>query len=78
MKNEHGRWKESVAVLDEKIIKLSGDVFIASAGVSYYGPFTGVYRDRLVDKWIQYCEELEIPASERFAMSEVLGDPMEI
>jgi dynein heavy chain len=78
LKNEHGRWKESVAVLDEKIIQASGDVFIASAGISYYGPFTGVYRDRLVEQWISKCGDLEIPASDNFSMADVMGDPMEI
>lgn len=78
LKNEHERWKESVANLDDRITRLSGDVFIATAAISYYGPFTGTFRDRLVNEWIEKCAELEIPRSETFDMSEVMGDPMEI
>lgn len=78
LKNEHGRWKESVAMLDDKITRLSGDIFIATAAISYYGPFTGNFRESLVNQWIEKCTELEIPASDHFDMSDVMGDPMEI
>jgi dynein heavy chain len=53
-------------------------VFIAAACASYYGPFTGVFREKLVAKWMEKIKEAEIPVSERFNMSEVMGDPMEI
>ena len=55
-----------------------GDVFIAAACVSYYGPFTGVFREKLANKWLEQCKALEIPVSDRFVMAEVMGDPMEI
>ena len=55
-----------------------GDVFVAAACISYYGPFTGVFRDKLVAKWVDQCKELGIPVSERYDMTEVMGDPMEI
>ena len=32
--------------------KLVGDVFLAAAQISYMGPFTGAYRDQLVDRWL--------------------------
>jgi dynein heavy chain len=38
------RWKETVEILAEDMKLLLGNVFIAGASVSYYGPFTGVYR----------------------------------
>ncbi len=50
--SEHERWKESVAILDAKIHQLVGDVFVAAACISYYGPFTGVFREKLVTKWV--------------------------
>jgi dynein heavy chain len=46
--SEHDRWKENVESLDARIIQLVGDVFIAAACASYYGPFTGVFREKLV------------------------------
>ena len=55
LENEHKRWQESVKELDEKILQLVGDIFVSAACVSYYGPFTGVFRDKLVNKWVDAC-----------------------
>ena len=46
--DEGDRWKESVEVYWEEIVKLIGDVFIAAASISYIGPFTGIYRNYLI------------------------------
>ena len=45
--SEHERWKENVGILDSRIKQLIGDVFVAAACVSYYGPFTGIFRQKL-------------------------------
>lgn len=50
--DEHRRWGENIEILDSKIKKLIGDVFISAACISYYGPFTGVYRNILTEKWL--------------------------
>lgn len=75
---EHVRWKENIAVLEDKIRKLVGDVFISSACISYYAPFTGKFRQKLVSKWLQNCQELNIPASEVVTLEETMGDPVSI
>ena len=56
--DEHVRWQETVATLDEKILNLIGDVFISAACISYYGPFTGTYRSEMVSDWVSNCVEL--------------------
>ena len=76
--NEHGRWKDNVENLSLQIMQLIGDVFIAAACASYYGAFTGVFREKLVEKWVENCKSLEIPVSDKFSMAHVMGDPMEI
>merc|ERR1711871_1790712 len=76
--DEQVRWAESVKTLGASIDNLVGDIFISSACISYYGPFTGVYRDEMVSKWIQGCKDLEIPISDGSSMEETLGDPMQI
>ena len=61
--DEHVRWQETVATLDEKILNLIGDVFISAACISYYGPFTGTYRSEMVSDWVSNCVELKyLPA----------------
>lgn len=52
LESEHGRWKQNVEILDAKIKQLLGDVFIAAACISYYGPFTGIFREKLESKWL--------------------------
>jgi len=51
---------------------------VSAACISYYGPFTGVFREKLVEKWLDKCKELEIKVADKFSMSDVMGDPMEI
>jgi len=51
---------------------------VAAACISYYGPFTGVFREKLVNKWLEKSRELEIRVAEKYLMEEVMGDPMEI
>lgn len=41
LKDEGIRWKETVAVLEDEINKLIGDVFLSCACISYFGGFTG-------------------------------------
>ena len=76
--DEQVRWTESVDTLGTSIDNLVGDIFISSACISYYGPFTGVYRDQMVGKWIDGCRDLEIPISDGSNMEATLGDPMQI
>lgn len=50
---ERVRWEQTVEELEEKLGYLVGDVLIASAFLSYTGPFLSNYRDELVQKqWI--------------------------
>jgi len=47
------RWEETVAILEEKIGYLVGDCLVASAFMSYMGPFLSNYRDELTKtKWL--------------------------
>jgi dynein heavy chain len=47
--DEGERWEASVGVMQTEIEKLIGNVFIAAASISYIGPFTGFYREMLVE-----------------------------
>ncbi|KAE9139210.1 Dynein heavy chain 6, axonemal [Phytophthora fragariae] len=75
---EGARWKESVASLAESILALIGDTFLAAACISYYGPFTGGFRQRIVDQWVSQTQALAIPCSPGYSLSTTLGSPVEI
>lgn len=42
--DEQIRWEESVALYEQEIVNVVGNVFIAAACVAYYGAFTSQYR----------------------------------
>ena len=42
--DEGVRWKQTVDVINDDIVRLVGNVFLACACISYYGAFTGMYR----------------------------------
>lgn len=43
--DEGVRWKETVELMDAEMVKLVGNVFISCGCISYYGAFTGLYRE---------------------------------
>ncbi|KAA8595375.1 hypothetical protein FQN60_012510 [Etheostoma spectabile] len=73
--DEQVRWEQSVALFEQEIINVVGNVFIAAACVAYYGAFTSHYRQLLIDQWIIQCQELNIPISSSFSLINILGDP---
>ncbi|XP_047430741.1 dynein axonemal heavy chain 6 [Mugil cephalus] len=73
--DEQVRWDESVALFEQEIINVVGNVFIAAACVAYYGAFTSHYRQLLIEQWIIQCQELSIPISSSFSLINILGDP---
>ena len=42
--DEQVRWQESIALFEQEINNVIGNVFIAAACVAYYGAFTSHYR----------------------------------
>lgn len=48
---ERQRWEETVKVLDLQYIFLPGDCLLATAFISYVGPFVTFYRDSLIVMW---------------------------
>lgn len=52
LKDEGVRWANTVHTIKDQIKKLVGDVFISCACISYFGAFTGSYRERLVAQWV--------------------------
>ncbi|CEL99773.1 unnamed protein product [Vitrella brassicaformis CCMP3155] len=76
--DEQVRWKESVDMMAGQIRNLIGDVFLSAACISYYGPFTGQYRDEIVAKWLEKTHEQSVPASDSFDLKGIMGNPVEL
>jgi dynein heavy chain len=78
LEDEGIRWKDTVEIMKREIEELVGNVFISAACISYFGAFTGVYRQRLVAQWIEKAKEKGIPCAENFNLIKVMGDPVTI
>jgi len=58
---EQVRWKKDRDLLVLGQDKLIGDMFLCAGSVSYVGPFTGVYRERILQYWLNSCQDYRIP-----------------
>jgi dynein heavy chain len=73
---ERERWEASVGDLEEQIGYLVGDCLVASACLSYIGPFLSQYREELVQKiWLQQVRELNVPCNPDFTFALFLSRP---
>lgn len=70
MGSELERWSQSIIDLGEQQTYIIGDVLLASAFVSYVGPFNKKFRDRIiVDEFINFFKTNNIPMN-------VIPDPL--
>jgi dynein heavy chain len=53
LKDEGVRWKETIVTIQGEIERLVGNVFLSCACISYFGPFTGTYREKMVTDWVE-------------------------
>lgn len=73
---ERVRWEQSVKQLEKDMGFLVGDCLVASAFLSYAGPFLSNYRDELVQEtWLKQVRELSIPCSPDFTFAKFLANP---
>lgn len=61
--SELDRWKQSIDDLAEYLKVIIGDVLLASAFVSYVGPFNKQFRVMIMDKFVEFFKKNNIPMS---------------
>ncbi len=76
--DESERWKNSMALNEEKLTNVVGNMMLCAGYLSYLGPFTAQYREMLLKRWINVTSELNVPFSKDFAFESLLGDPVQI
>jgi dynein heavy chain len=72
------RWEETLEELGKSSEKIIGNVFLSAAAISYLGPFTGLYRDEMSERWTARCLQLNVPCADNFSLASVMGKPIEI
>ena len=75
---ERVRWQETVKRLDASYEALPGDCLLATAFLSYLGPFVSSYREELTELWKQEVLERQIPFTPTFDIITFLSDPTTI
>ncbi|KEP65299.1 UNVERIFIED_CONTAM: ATPase family associated with various cellular activities (AAA) domain-containing protein [Hammondia hammondi] len=75
---EAARWKNTISVLNEQLVLVEGDAFLAAASICYCGPFTGRFRGQLHARWTELANHFGIACAENFSLTEVLSDPIEL
>lgn len=78
LSSESVRWKADSETLLVDIKLLVGNVFLSSACVSYFGPFTGEYREELSTNWYALCVEKGIPTAEGASLRNTLGKEVQV
>jgi dynein heavy chain len=62
--SESERWNQAIVDLGEKLIVITGDVLLASAFVSYVGPFNKKFRDMITNvRFLDFFRKMKIPMS---------------
>ncbi|XP_053319883.1 dynein axonemal heavy chain 2 [Spea bombifrons] len=72
---EKSRWEETVKGLEDDLGFLVGDCLLASAFLSYMGPFLSSYREEILQIWIKEVKEMLVPCSPNFSLTSFLSSP---
>lgn len=71
---EKERWTQQSKAFQAQIQRLVGDVLLASAFLSYAGPFNQDYRQLLMSSWKKELIQRNVPLSDSLNMVEMLTD----
>lgn len=75
LEGERVRWTNQSKEFDDRIRRLTGDVAIACAFLSYSGPFNQEFRDLMLNKkWGPAVSELGLPHSRDMSITKFLAD----
>ncbi|RLN73379.1 hypothetical protein BBJ28_00011412 [Nothophytophthora sp. Chile5] len=77
LKDERVRWKNSIEVLKRDSYTMLGDAFLAAACISYLGPFDGLFRGRILQRWTEAVSAV-VDVSLPFRLAEAYGDVGEL
>ncbi|CAG0918290.1 unnamed protein product [Notodromas monacha] len=72
---EKVRWTSQSKAFKDQTKRLIGDVVIATAFISYAGPFNQEFRSRLMHSWQEIIRTRDIPCSDEINVVGMLVDP---
>ena len=73
--SEKERWISTKLKLGEDKRSLLDDMIIATAMITYLGPFDGTYQARIIrDKWMLVIKQYSVDFTSNFNLKDVVGD----
>jgi dynein heavy chain len=74
LQGERDRWTQTSKELADRIGRLVGDVLVATAFLSYCGPFNQTFRNQLINDWKKDLSSRGIPLSQDLDIISLLVD----
>ena len=73
--SEKDRWISTKAKLAEDKRSLLGDMILATAVLTYLGPFDGKYRQKILkEKWMKFVKKYQIEYTYNFVLKDIVGN----
>jgi dynein heavy chain len=77
--SEKDRWISTKAKLAEDKRSLLGDMILATAVLSYLGPFDGKFRQKIIkEKWMKFVKKYQIEYTYNFVLKDIVGNEEKI
>lgn len=74
LSGEKVRWTEEARTLSEQVVRLVGDVFMATAFLSYCGCFNQDFRNRIISSWLKSLVKMKIPHTHNLDLINMLTE----
>ena len=78
LSGEKLRWTNQCLAFKEQVVRLVGDAILATAFLSYSGPFNQEFRSRLTDIWKKTLVAREIPFTQSLNVIQMLAETSQI
>ena len=75
---EQKRWEVLSNSLAQLYHNAVGDILLSSGAIALAGPFTSLYRAKLLQQWTSILRSMNVTCSKDFALSRTLGNPVKI
>ena len=78
LKDEGIRWNEQLTTLRQEKKNFLGNIIVSAMFISYLSPFTGNYRKKQVNDWIELYKKYNINITNEFSLDKIMSDPVAI
>ena len=76
--SEKGRWENLSKQYADNLVNIVGDSILASACITYFGPLTSTYRNKLLETWYTILSHKDFKYSPSANLVSLLSTPLEI